>query len=601
MIFSILKIFLLISLTSCLFNTKGMRVNGNLDNTNRDVDIIDSNLDQKPTPTPKIQLLHIIDPYNGNYKKKITIHKGFSGTLLIAGLNLSQLKDKEGVAIRLRLGKDLAPIILPAVIAPTFIPGLTATTPMDAIQVDFDEKPLRNWRLNYQLYDYNQYATDENPIADPFNNQLFCRALSNRYDPTFIGNSNSSKCSLENDRCLYSYANVIDQGLYVNNFPIMPIELQFAFNKTGLYSNETNLDRSKKCLADNADDTYTLGANFPIPATNSPGLTIFNIEGTNYTYRGPYQARNMEQWEITGKAVTGRDNEGNFWGLFERLAHPLDFQTGFYSLKFPRAGMLPVKANREYIGANTSPKVTSHGSRRPHLPTQDLEESLPMDGCNLRISRDQISQDGLDSCDVTALIEIVKKDEDTGTYRIVENVSEVDLKIQVIYNTTKTPLNESELISTNFRTCQSNAACGSNECCYNNRCWSKNIITQCIENSPEAQLTNGSKCSYDADCKSLCCSPNTGTCQAHDGKQTLCSKPLGSSCIASEFCSKVLQTQYIIQKIIDPQTLEETCVQNQRNVYVFADCILSGARGICQKPPDPRPPDFDPKDPKCDE
>lgn len=603
MIFFILKLCLLINLTSCLLNRGGLRKNQTGVQSGRDIKTINPSSTESVEALPKIRLQHIIDPYDGNYKDKVTIHKGFSGALLIAGLNIYRLKEQGGVKIRLKLGKDLAPVILPATIIPSFIPGLTATNPMDVIRVDFSGKdedhPLKYKKLPYHLYDYNQYAPDEEPISDPFHESLYCRGLANKHNPSFFSQSQSAKCSLEGDRCLYSYASVFDQGLYAGHSPLVPSKLQLAFNETGLYANETSLERSAKCLADNGNDTYTLGANFPIPKTGSLGLTVFSVDGVDYTYRGPYQAKNIDQWEITGEAVTGRDSEGNFWGLFEHLAHPLDFNTGFHSLKFPRAGRLPIRANREYIGEDTLPTVTSHGPRRPHFAAQDLDESLLMDGCNLRISRDQISRDGIESCNITGLIEIVKQDDETGIYRVVEGTVTADLKIQIIHNTTKTPLSEENLISTSFRSCHSNQGCGGDECCYNNRCWSKNIVTKCIENPLKTQLKNGAKCSYDSDCKSLCCSG--GACKAHDGQQNLCSKPIGASCISSEFCSKVLQTHYFPREIIvDEQTGEKICQIDQKNVYVFAQCALSGNRGYCQTPPSPPKPTIDPNDPTCE-
>ena len=550
---------------------------------------------------PEVLLRHIIDPYNGNYKTKITLPKNFSGVMLIAGLNLSKLKHGEDVFVRFRFGRNLTTFVQRAWVGPVPIPGLMSSTTIDVLHVDLSESPFKGQRLTqYHLYDYNRYENNEGPVTDPLGDQLYCRALLNKHDPTFQQSSTSSECHIRGERCLYSYAQVLDQGPYVKERPLIPSQLQFALNETGLYGNETHSDRSQKCLADNANDLFTLGTHFTIPRASSPGAKIFTIGKDPYEYRGPYQARSVNSWQIKGDAISGADDEGNFWGLFKQLSHERDPGTGFYSLRFPLAGRLPVRKGVEYIGQDITPTDTT--PRRFHLAAQDLEQSLLMDGCNLRVAHfDPISQEGIGSCDVTALIELVKKDPETGQFLVLHGVNETRLKVQLVRKTTKVSLEASELLSSNFRTCHSNNnSCGGNECCYNNRCWSRDIVTQCLDDSQPAQLSNGEACSNDLECQGLCCSPATGTCRAHDGKQNLCSKPLGNTCISDEFCGKVNQTQYrIIKTGTNPITGEMTCERRPFNVQVFANCVRSGNRGVCQTPSVPVIPPFDPADPDC--
>ena len=545
---------------------------------------------------PKSKLVSMLDPYDGNYKTKITIPKNFSGTLLIAGRNISKFKKNESLWVRFRFGRNLTSFVLPAWIAHASVPGLTGTSTIkEILHVDLSGAPFNSLRLNNHLYDYNQYKKSEEPVTDPFDDQLYCRALSFQHDPTSTQSSTISQCRQKGDRCLYSYAQVFDQGLHVRGYPIVPKKIQFALNDNGLYRNESEHDLSQKCLADNRYDRNTLGNTFAIPAPHDPGPVVFTIGQDEYRYRGPYEARNTASWQIKGGAITGADSEGNYWGLFEQLAHPLAPSSGFYSLKFPRAGRLPVRDSIQYVGENTIPTVSKHPTRGFNIGVSETKMSQLMDGCNLRVAHlNSVSHEGIDSCNVTALIELVRKDKENNQYVLLGRVSETELKVQLIRRTTKTPLTKKELVSANFRTCDSNNACGKNECCYNKRCWSKNIVTQCLVDSSAGQLSVGKRCTDDLQCASLCCSHETRTCQGHDGDKSLCSKPIRASCIADEFCTKVFQTEYHIVKTSQyAPSGEEICELHPKNVYVFANCVRRGNLGICMAPQMPIRPKLD--------
>ena len=573
----------------------------------------DDSTDEPPLPSepvdilePEIRLLHIIDPYDGNYKSKVTISKNFSSVLMIAGLNLDQLKKESEIWVRMRFGKDLSPIELPALIASTPLPGLTSTATIDVIQVDLNRAPLASIKLLYHLYDYNQYETEDEPVTDPFHGRLFCRALSLTHDPTFQQSSTTSTCSRPGAQCLYSYAQVYDQGPYNNGVGIIPTEKQFALNSSGIYGDDNMQQLSRKCLADNADDTFTWGSTFTIPSSGVTGPIIPNTStGTNtsYEYRGPYRPSQTRDWQITGGAVAKADNEGSFWGLFERWQFPLDPATGFYSLKFPRAGRVKIRQNVEYIGLDTSPTVTSHLTRSLSSITPGEDMTQLMDGCNLRVHHwNRDTNEGIESCTVTALLEVGTKDPDTDQFLIVHNASDPRLKIQLVRKTSKSSLNPDDLIHFNFPTCSSNNDCGSDECCYNRRCWSNSIVSQCSYTPSSEQLSIGQRCSNDLSCESICCAADTGRCSSHDGQQSLCSKPVGTSCIADDFCAQITQTQYRkIKTGIAPKTGRITCAYRPFNVRVFARCIrsLGSSQGFCQAPPHQPPPTFDPANVDC--
>lgn len=550
---------------------------------------------------PLMELNHIVDPFDGNYKSKVTLPKNYDGVLIMAGLNLTRLRDGGDYYVRFKFGRFLNPIIRPAWVGPAPIPGLTNTLTIDVLHVDLTGEPFNGLRLTNHLYDYNQYENSEEPITDPFDGRLYCRALRLEHDPTFEGTGSNSTCSSTGDKCLYAYATVFDQGLIQpSGFALYPSELQFALNSTGFYVNETDSEKIKKCLSDSGDDTTTLGG-----GPFAVGATALTIGTDNYTYNGPYEARAPSSWNITDAAIHGADGNGNHWGLFENILVPFDFSNediyGVYSLLFPRAGRLPVRAGVEYIGEDTTPTVAGHPTRTTDGPiASDLDESKLMDGCNLRVSNfDAISREGIGSCDVTGLIEIVTFDKESGQYLVVENVSTKNLKVQLIRRTTKTPLEPEEYIESSFRSCSSNSACAGDECCYNGRCWSKDIVTQCREdNDANTLLDVGETCGNDLECKSLCCSPNTRKCEGHNGDADLCQKPLGTACVADEFCNKVSQVRWIKVKTgINPDTGSVTCELRPFNVQVFGECKLTGSIGICVAPTDPVQPAFDPTDP----
>ena len=60
-------------------------------------------------------LRHIIDPYDGTYKTKVTIPKNYSGLLYLSGLNFSSLKDKI-VSARFRFGQEREEVVIEGVI-----------------------------------------------------------------------------------------------------------------------------------------------------------------------------------------------------------------------------------------------------------------------------------------------------------------------------------------------------------------------------------------------------------------------------------------------------------------------------------------------------
>ena len=80
-------------------------------------------------------------------------------------------------------------------------------------------KPFKDLRLLYDLFDYNDYRDETGaetgiPTNDPYDKGLYCRGLKLEHDSTFEASSENTKCDESGERCLYSYAKVVDSGLY---------------------------------------------------------------------------------------------------------------------------------------------------------------------------------------------------------------------------------------------------------------------------------------------------------------------------------------------------------------------------------------------------
>lgn len=119
----------------------------------------------------RVELRHLVDPSDGTYKTKVTIPKNFSSILYISGLNVTSLSDRL-ITVRFRFGREQEKIDIPAVIGRA--PGITPQTDIEVLQLDFRSKPFQNLRLLYDLFDYNDYDSDDDGVEDfrDSNNQV---------------------------------------------------------------------------------------------------------------------------------------------------------------------------------------------------------------------------------------------------------------------------------------------------------------------------------------------------------------------------------------------------------------------------------------------
>lgn len=562
----------------------------------------------------KSEIRFIVDPFSGTYKNKVTIPKNFTGELYLSGLNLTALKDRI-IEVRFNFGRELEPVIIPATI--TRGSGITPQTDIEVLALSMDGRPFNQIRLLYNLFDYNDYR-DENgdetlePVMDPRDGNLFCRGLNVEDDPTFEGTASNTQCDgldsqgLPNDeKCLYSYAKILDTGLFHDpdvtdggpGFGRIPSEPQLditSANNQG-YAGESIEDNLKKCLPDNFDKDHiegVLGMSFPTPSSPLLGQQ-FPGAGDHSIFRGPYRPIGEWSWEISGLALfSDVDSNTEPSGLFKK-SFDGTVNSGHESFLFPRAGKLDLQAGVEYFGSD---EPFSPRSLKSLLSSG---ESQYVDGCNIRVSEySSFTNEGISSCNVTATIDIVTTSLETGEKQVINTTK--DVKLQLARPSVENFRGE-EVLFQSMKTCSSSNSCGSDECCFNDRCWSKDLVSQCLEDADVVgNRGTGEACSSDYSCSSLCCNESKGTCDVHvntDQEQVLCSKAPGQSCVSKEYCRKENINECFIVKTGSDNQGNETCALRCYNVPTFGSC----KNGVCAPPVAPPIPQFDPENPDCSE
>lgn len=526
----------------------------------------------------KVELSHLVDPFDGTYKKKLTIPKNFKGNLYLAGLNVAALQDKL-VKVRFNFGVERQSVVLGATIARA--PGIIPQTDIQVLVVDMNSKPFSKMRLGYDLFDYNDYASDPTkaPVTDPRDGGLYCRGLQLEDDPTFSNaTSTNATCSAAADKCLYAYAKITDSTMYnaTTGFSNIPSRPQIWTVASGARTPTVSASSSTMCLPDYED---VLGFN---------DLFEQALTGLNYNdlilglrYRGPYRAINTAQWKIQGNAIFNSTK-----GLFEITNSALDPYTGFRSLLFPRAGKLTLNQDVRYFGSS------DRFGLRSTLVADSTGTSKYVDGCNLRVMNyDSVSAEGISSCNVNASIEVFYE-KDGAEINITTDRS---IKLQLI-RASVTNFEGKEVLTSAFKRCESSSTCGSDECCFNQRCWSKELVTQCVDQVPViGNQEVGANCSSDYECSTLCCNQSTGSCAPHNPNGTvpvLCSKTAGQRCVAKEFCKpQYVATCKIVKNGFNTDGTV-ACTLRCPAVETYGEC----KGGYCVPPAIPPVPDFDPKD-----
>jgi hypothetical protein len=560
---------------------------------------IDGDIDGEPVA--KVEIRHLIDPFEGTYQRKLTIPKNYRGNLYVSGLNLQTIRDKL-LYVRFKFGMAREVITYEATLGRG--QGITPNTEIDVLILDvsspgLEGKRFEDLRLIYDLYDYNDYdfTSGSEPVTDNLDINLYCRGLYLEDDPSF---TSSGSCSAANSECRYGYAKVLDQGLSKETsgtyYPQTYIDLKPNVDLSGRgYTNDDTANSVSKCLPDTAAflpaTTYSYDSATGSSTTYSFAAfgSINNIEGTNYQYNGPYRALNEGLWQITGSAMYGT------YGLFQGTGTGFA-SGGFGSYLFPRYSKLDLQANVQHL-SNSQPDLQK--TLVTSFPVSG--ETNWMDGCNARaLSYNQDTNEHIGSCNVSASIEILYKDLEDGQLKVVAGVNDGgrDVKLQLVRNS-ETNVDGNEVLYSSLNQCTNSYACGSNECCFSNRCWSRDLVSMCPETaSGSGNLGIGSVCTTDFDCNSLCCSPTTGRCEVHNpglATPVLCSKPPGQVCIGKEWCMKQTVSECYIVKTGFDQFGSATCEVRCYNVERFGDCT----NGICTPPIPPDVPSFNPTDPNA--
>jgi len=566
----------------------------------------------------KVDLKHIVDPFTGTYKTKVTIPKNYKGKLYISGLNVTSLNSKI-VKVRFRFGREYEEIVIPATIGRAS--GITPSTDVELLILDLEDQPFQNMRLLYDLYDYNDYDTNDNgvefestdsvqtPTTNVRDSGLFCRGLYLEDDPTFTISSTNDACDATGEVCLYSYARILDAGLsYINGTvetSINPSEPQLDVGSTG-DANQSQTQLLKKCLPDvdhRSSIETILQTTFASSSTSKVAYGDQGFSGS-YIYRGPYRSVSRSYWEIKSGAlfsdmsVAGTTPSGLFQSVLNNApsatSTDLNIQAdaGIKSFIFPRAGSMSLQANIEYIGfTDMTSQLTAARTVRQLVSSGN---TVNMDGCNLRVSSyDSARNESVSSCSVSATIDIIYTNSDGNTEVIT---SSTDLKLQLT-RASETDFEGNEVRYSALNKCSSSNACGANECCFNERCWSKDLVGQCLESTNQnANLAVGVNCSSDYQCQSLCCSKSTGSCAVHNPSlSAYCSKSPGQQCVAQEFCrEEMVQTCYKVKTGINSNGAT-TCALRCYYVPTYGSCV----NGVCIAPTTPDVPTFDPTNPQC--
>jgi hypothetical protein len=538
----------------------------------------------------KVELSHLVDPFDGTYKKKLTLPKNFKGNLYIAGLNVASLTNKI-VSVRFNFGVDKQSVVLNATVARA--PGIVPKTDIQVLVLDMNAKPFNKMRLGYDLYDYNDYTdAKKEMVSDGRDGGLYCRGLKLEDDPTFIPMNNTSTCSSATDRCLYSYAKVTDTTLYkdqvvnlltyrVSAIPTHPqIWTQTSLNNYG----------DSVCLPDDSDpiginnlfdlNLVSLGFNDPINFIYPVTIPLLPSKFLGF-YQGPYRAINDLEWQISGAALFSGTA-----GLFEYGPIATNLKIGYHSLLFPRAGRLSLSSGINYLGSET------HFGVRSKLTSDASGTTKFVDGCNLRVQNyDPATNESIGSCNVNASIEIFYMLDG----KEVNITTDKSIKLQLI-RPSLTNFEGKEVLANSFKRCDSSSTCGGDECCFNSRCWSKDLVTQCVDQLPIiGNQEIGANCSSDFECSTLCCNQSTGSCAPHNPNGTnpnYCNKSSGQQCVAKEFCQQVPVVTCKIVKSGLKADGTTACTLRCPAVMTYGDCTA----GSCVPPATPAVPNFDPND-----
>lgn len=576
---------------------------------------------------PKVEIRHLIEPNlstdpnytpgtgyagGGSYVRKLTLPKNFQGRLYLAGINIGTLADRH-VKVRFKFGVSRDAITIPAVVSAA--PGITPQTNIQVLVMDMRSEPFRNVRLTYDLFDYNEYTGSQVPVQDNRNTGLYCRALRVEDDPTFVGVGQCDGLQPD-EECLYAYAKVLDQGLVkevvtgsstvlVPTAPSLPQVKSVAGNA---YYQDYMSEHLKKTLADNTNGPIKFSeVAVPLNSTDAVNLDFLLsstpyiidwaakvINLSNYHYRGPYRLVNKLEWHFKFSDPVGPKklfrNSRPYAG--PNIAVPENNTVYYGSYLFPLATLLDLPAGVPHLSS------AIWNDPRTETTLAVPGKTLWMDGSNARAQSKNSDLEHIGSCNVTASMEIIAKDNNGVEYVVALSK---DVKLQLVRPIQHYTDTGNDVLYSNFKTCSSNSTCGGNECCFNNRCWDQTLVSQCQDTSSSSGNHQiGESCLTDLECSSLCCNRTSGLCSPHNtilNPAVLCSKPIGDFCIAKEWCQKTPVVKCLIVKTGTTPLGDVTCRQQCYTTSENGEC----KSGVCIAPFQETIPVFDPNAPNaCD-
>jgi hypothetical protein len=592
----------------------------------------DPNLGNGTSLPPKVEIRHLIEPNlssdpnystgtgqggGGSYVRKLTLPKNFAGRLYVAGINIGSLSSRH-VKVRFKFGVNREVVTIPATVAQA--PGITPQTQINVLVMDLRSEPFRNVRLPYDLFDYNEYdlnpdgtfADGVEPTQENRDTGLYCRGLRVEDDPTFQG---VGACDAPGEDCLYAYAKVLDQGLVKVSggiqVPIMPSFPQIKSITGPNYFQDYMSQKLLKPLPDTIEPGNFRFSDPTVPANSSISVGVTfngwgpqNFLGSDYYYRGPYRLVNSFDWQFKFFELDGEKKlfRANSWVAYDPAiggplpddsqSNPSQYRLYYNSYLFPLATKLDLTANVTHLSSNAPDGIRSEDN----LPVAG--KTRWMDGSNARAQNRNYDLEHIGSCNVSATMEIIAKDDNNVDY--VVSVAK-DVKLQLVRPSQYRTDTGNEVLYTNFKSCSSNAGCGGSECCFNNRCWDETLVSQCFDStSTQGNRIIGESCATDLECSSLCCNRTSGQCAPHNtitSPPVLCSKPIGDFCIAKEWCQKTVVVKCLVVRTgTDPQG-NTTCRQHCYNTEEFGDC----KNGSCIPPVQDPIPAFNPNEPGiCD-
>ncbi|MBC7539474.1 MAG: hypothetical protein H7281_11685, partial [Bacteriovorax sp.] len=408
-------------------------------------------------------------------------------------------------------------------------------------------------------------------------------------DPTFTPLTNVSTCSDALDKCLYSYAKIVDSTLFTNQTvnlityttSAIPTRSQVWSEAGGIRNPSVASISSNVCLP---DDMGAGSINQLFDSTASPLADMLAMFGG--FYRGPFRSINDTEWQISGNAIYN-STTGIFQSppLVPNLLFPV-MTTGYHSMLFPRAGKLSLNAGVTYLGS------VNHIGPRSKMVSDSTGTTKYVDGCNLRaLNYDATTNEGISSCNVNASIEVFYMLDG----KEVNITTDKTIKLQLI-RPSLTNFEGKEVLTTSFKRCESSTTCGSDECCFNSRCWSKDLVTQCVDTTPViGNQEIGANCTSDFECSSLCCNQSTGSCSPHNPNginPIMCNKTSGQQCVSKEFCQQVAVVTCKIVKSGFKADGTAACTLRCPAVMTYGDC----KGGACVPPAQPAVPAFNPND-----